>query len=68
MDIINRQWAAYNAQKEQEKLERVKKVETDEHNFKYFEILVTQKFYHCLHIIANLTIKLLEPGLTILVM
>lgn len=36
MDIINRQWAAYNAQKEQEKLERVKKkkVETDEHNFK----------------------------------
>ena len=25
MDIINRQWAAYNAQKEQEKLERVKK-------------------------------------------
>lgn len=24
MDIINRQWAAYNAQKEQEKLERVK--------------------------------------------
>ena len=23
MDIINRQWAAYNAQKEQEKLERV---------------------------------------------
>lgn len=35
MEIINRQWAAYNAQKEQEKLERVKKkVETDEHNFK----------------------------------
>ena len=35
MDIINRQWEAYNAQKEQEKLERVnKKVETDEHNFK----------------------------------
>lgn len=36
MDIINRQWAAYNAQKEQEKLERVKKkkVETDEHDFK----------------------------------
>lgn len=34
MDIINRQWAAYNAQKEQEKLERVKKVETDKHNFK----------------------------------
>ena len=25
MDIINRQWAVYNAQKEQEKLERVKK-------------------------------------------